>query len=144
MELQIREIEIKDYEFITGLSYQLGYKTTNENTLKWLIEIKNNKDNCVLVTLDKDRIIGWIHAFYTIRLESGPFIEIGGMVIDENYRRMGIGKILVDRIIDWFAFKKCSKLRARCNKTRIETHEFYKAIGFNEVKEQKIFDKQLD
>lgn len=143
MRLFSREAELKDAEFITKLSNQLGYKTTIEKVRNRLSDILSNVDNCIYVIIDNEYIIGWIHGFYSLRIESDTFIEIGGMVVDENYRRKGIGKMLVEKVIEWSRFKNIHKIRVRCNTHRKETHAFYNNIGFIETKEQKIFDMKL-
>ncbi len=45
-----------------------------------------NIDNCAFVAIIEGKIIGWIHAFKALRIETKPFIEIGGLVVDEIYR----------------------------------------------------------
>ena len=144
MNIFSRQAELKDAECITQLSDQLGYKTTIEKTQTRLAEILNNMDNCVYVIIHNENIIGWIHGFYSLRVESDSFVEIGGMVVHENFRRKGIGKMLVKKVIEWAHLKKSNKIRVRCNSLRKETHVFYNSIGFIETKEQKIFDMKLD
>lgn len=142
-EFFLRRAELNDVEFISELSNQLGYESTIEKIHNRLSEILNNSDNYIYVCMDNENIIGWIHGFYSLRVESDSFVEIGGLVVDENYRRNGIGKILVEKVIEWARFKKSDKIRVRCNAVRKETHIFYNRIGFNETKEQKIFDMRL-
>jgi GNAT superfamily N-acetyltransferase len=139
----IREAGPDDSEYMAELSKQMGYKTTTEDVRFRLNKIMDDKNNSVFVILDDIKVIGWIHVFYIFRVESEPFIEIGGMVIDENYRRKGIGRMLVNKIIEWSESKKSTKLRVRCNTIRKDTHSFYKSIGFVESKEQKVFDLNL-
>ncbi|TPG38179.1 GNAT family N-acetyltransferase [Flavobacterium pectinovorum] len=143
MKLFLRHAELNDVEFINKLSNQLGYKSTIEKTHNRLSEILNNVDNCIYVIIVNENIIGWIHGFYSLRVESESFVEIGGLIVDENYRRNGIGKILVKKVIEWAHSKKSNKIRVRCNTLRKETHIFYNRIGFIETKEQKIFDMNL-
>jgi len=144
MEFFLRRAELNDVEFISKLSNQLGYETTIEKMHNRLLEILNNTDNCIYICIDNENVIGWVHGFYSLRVESDSFVEIGGLVVDENYRRNGIGKILVEKVIEWARTKKSTKIRVRCNAVRKETHIFYNRIGFNETKEQKIFDFKLD
>ncbi len=144
MVLSSRIAELKDAERITELSTQLGYEATIETVYNRLSGILTNTDHCVYVIMDNEQIIGWIHGFYTLRVESDPFVELGGMVVDEIYRRKGIGKMLVNNVIEWSHLKKCAKIRVRCNTLRRETHLFYNHIGFVETKEQKVFDLKLD
>lgn len=143
MKFSIRNAEIKDSKSIAELSNQLGYKSENIIIQKRLAEILGNNDNCVFVALENKKIVGWIHGFYSRRVESDPFIEIGGLVVDTSYRKKGIGKLLVEEINNWSHSKKCEKIRVRCNTVRTETHTFYLKIGFEINKEQKIFDKSL-
>ena len=141
MKLLIRNAEIKDSQSIAELSGQLGYLSNKENIKNRLTEILRNSDNCVLVALENETIIGWVHGFYSPRIESDAFVEIGGLVVDEKYRKNGIGKNLIKQVHNWSDSKKCQKLRVRCNVIRKETHVFYEKLGFKIVKEQKIFDK---
>jgi GNAT superfamily N-acetyltransferase len=64
------------------------------------------------------------------------------LVIDENYRKQGIGKLLVNKAREWAKEKHIDKLRVRCNRKRTEAHLFYIALGFVEIKEQKVFESQ--
>lgn len=139
MKLHIRALEVNDFESIAALSNQLGYKAAPEKTKEIIVEILSSKDNCAFVVTDTETVIGWIHAFYSLRIESDPFVEIGGLVIDKNYRRSGFGNMLVQKVAEWAKVKNISTLRVRCNTIRKESHQFYRNIGFEEVKEQKIF-----
>ena len=143
MSLILRVANIKDAECITELSHQLGYETTREKTQQRLAEILSQTDNCIFVAVDDTLVIGWIHGFYSLRVESEPFVEIGGLVVDKNYRKKGIGKILIENVCTWSNLKKCNNIRVRSNIVRKESHQFYKNMGFIELKEQKVFGKQL-
>ena len=108
-----------------------------------------NWENTVLTTIlfcviaSNEKIVGWIHGFYSLRIESDFFVEIGGLVVDENFRKNGIGKKLVDKVMEWSKLKNCEKVRVRCNVIRKESHKFYENIGFEINKEQKIFSKPV-
>ncbi|HPF98043.1 MAG TPA: GNAT family N-acetyltransferase [Mangrovimonas sp.] len=144
MEIIIRNAEIKDSESITELSNQLGYETLNTDIQNRLNAILKHPENCVYVATVNGKVIGWIHGFYSMRVESDFFVEIGGLVVSENSRKNGIGKKLVDKVIEWTELKNCRKVRVRCNVTRTESHRFYEKIGFEINKEQKIFNKHLN
>ena len=99
-----------DVESISQLSDQLGYLSTNDAIKNRLSEILKNKDNCVFVACEGKTIVGQIHGFYALRVESDPFIEIGGLVVSGNYRKKGIGKILADEVVGWAKLRKCYQL----------------------------------
>ena len=143
MSTSIRIATTNDVEYITELSCQLGYETTREKTQQRLTEILNNTDNCVFVAVNDAKVIGWIHGFYSLRVESESFVEIGGLVVDKNHQKKGIGKLLLEMVYKWSKLKKCRNIRVRSNTIRKEAHQFYKKLGFTETKEQKVFGKQL-
>src|SRR5690606_15044121 len=115
----------------------LGYEATIADTQYRLNEILQNKDHCAYVGMKNGKLVGWIHGFYSLRVESDSFVEIGGLVIDENYRKQGIGKKLIDEVIKWSESINCKTIIVRCNVMRKESHTFYENIGFQLKKEQK-------
>jgi GNAT superfamily N-acetyltransferase len=143
MNIAIREITTKDSEVISSLSKQLGYGLSSSETAKQVQEILDSNDNCAFVALHEEKIIGWIHAFKTVRVEAKTFIEIGGLVVDENYRGKGVGKSLVSKVRAWCAEQKITSLRVRCNSKRLEAHQFYLSLEFKESKEQKVFEQDI-
>jgi len=143
-ELDVRIANIDDVEAITQLSNQLGYKAESKEIEFRLTRILSLKDNCVFVATEGDLVIGWIHGFYALRIESASFVEIGGLVIDEINRRKGIGGILVQHVIEWANHMNVATVRVRCNTIRTEAHQFYHRIGFDELKEQKIFSRKVN
>jgi len=144
MEVFIRTATLNDAPSISNLSDQLGYQSGISETEKRLQAVLQDGNNCVFVAVVDEKIIGWIHGFYTVRVESDPFTEIGGLVVDENYRRQNIGKLLINKIVEWALARENKTVRVRCNTIRKGSHQFYLALGFAEVKEQKIFQIQLN
>ena len=139
MNISIRPMQLEDALAINSLSKQLGYDLSLEDTQNCIQQILQRKDDISLVAIFENNIVGWIHAFKAYRIETQPFIEIGGLVVDESHRSKGIGKILVDEVKKWCGSKEISSLRVRCNTRRRESHLFYQRIGFHEMKEQKVF-----
>ena len=72
-------------------------------------------------------------------IEVMPHCEINGLVIDENYRGKGIGKLLIERVMQWAKEKGNANLSLHCNVRRTDAHKFYEHLGFKEVKQQKNF-----
>ncbi|GAA4212377.1 GNAT family N-acetyltransferase [Pedobacter jeongneungensis] len=141
--VEFRAITEKDAESVAGLSTQLGYQSNIEQTLLRIRQISNNNENCGYVALHNSKVVGWIHGFYTLRIESDPFVEIGGLVVDAEYRNLKIGKQLIDRVKLWAKQQQVKKLKVRCNTKRTESHQFYERIGFTENKRQIAFEMDL-
>ncbi|TBO44789.1 GNAT family N-acetyltransferase [Pedobacter kyonggii] len=134
--VQIREISEKDAESVATLSTQLGYESDIKQTSARIKRINNSNENCAFVALVDGEVVGWIHGFYTLRLESDPFIEIGGLIVDENYLNLKIGKQLIENVNIWAKKHQVKKLKVRCNIKRTESHKFYERLGFKENKRQ--------
>jgi GNAT superfamily N-acetyltransferase len=142
-KIVIRMAKMEDAEVIASLSNQLGYVTNQEEITKRLQSILGHSENVVYVATYLGKVVGWIHGFYSLRVESDPFVEIGGLVVDEAHWKMGFGKMLILRIVEWAEHFDCKKIRVRSNITRVESHEFYLRIGFTLSKEQKIFNLEI-
>ncbi len=94
MQILIRTAEEQDVVPITALSGELGYKNNHEDIQNRLKLLLSNADHCVFVALYDDKIVGWIHGFFTVKIESDFFVEIGSLVVKNNFRGNGIGKNL--------------------------------------------------
>jgi GNAT superfamily N-acetyltransferase len=143
MQFITREARMDDVDAITALSNQLGYAITEAATRQNLESIREGSTDMVWVAIYEGKVAGWIHIFQTVRLESGAFFEIGGLVVAEEYRRKGIGRLLVTHAKDSCSRTTVTSLRVRCNVKRKEAHDFYRSLGFSETKEQKVFETQL-
>ena len=142
--VEIRVITKEDAESVAWLSRQLGYESDIEQTSARIKRINNSNDNCAFVALVDDKVVGWIHGFYTLRIESDPFVEIGGLVVDSAYRNLKIGRQLIERVKLWAKKHQVKKLKVRCNIIRTESHKFYERVGFKENKRQIAFEIDLD
>jgi len=134
-----REVTGEDAAIIAALSRQLGYTISVEQTLQNINALLQSEQHAVFVAVD-DNVIGWTGVSYSISPESPPLCEIHGLVIDEQYRNKGIGKLLIEKAKQWSRNRGVGKLRLRCNVKRTATHKFYEHLGFSEIKQQKVFE----
>lgn len=136
----IRMATINDFEDINRLGATLGYEVASEeHARERLLKVLNaSNTNHVWVFEQDDEVKGWIHGFISLRVASDPFIEIGGIVVDDSVRRQGVGTKLVEHVRDW-ANESGFGLRVRSNVERPETHAFYQALGLAEEKRQCVF-----
>ncbi|WP_182922340.1 GNAT family N-acetyltransferase [Pedobacter planticolens] len=131
---QLLAITSKDAQEITALSTQLGYENEIENLLVRIQEIVNSKNDCVFVAKLDGNIVGWIHGFRAVRIESPVFAEIGGLVVDRQWQKQNIGKSLIEAVKEWSNSLGIAKIRVRCNIVRTESHKFYENVGFSQNK----------
>ncbi|HKI78399.1 MAG TPA: GNAT family N-acetyltransferase [Ignavibacteriaceae bacterium] len=143
MKYLIRPAESKDSEILKELSLELGYPSTYKEIQERLIRILNSAENNIFVSLDDQIITGWIHVFGSLRLESDPFAEIGGLVVSSNYRNKGIGKALLGEAEKWALRNGFKEIRVRSRNTRKDARRFYEREGYSVKKVQNVFTKIL-
>lgn len=141
--ITIREAAQSDLTQLTQLTIQLGYPTSTEQISRRLHGILTSQNDIILVAEHHNKLRGWITAQATYRLSADPFVEIGGLVVDENIRGQGVGKKLIQAVADWAKQNEILNLRVRCNVIRLDTHQFYQHLGFTEAKTQKVFKKTI-
>ncbi len=130
---------VNDATTVKTLSQQLGYPLSFEQTLQNITAVVQSKDHTAFVAEYEKEIVGWIGASQAIMIEVMPHCVINGLVIDQDHRGMGIGKLLVDKVKQWAKGKNNTKIGLHCNVKRTEAHLFYEYLGFVEIKQQKNF-----
>jgi GNAT superfamily N-acetyltransferase len=63
--------------------------------------------------------------------------------VDEQYRGCGIGRFLLQHIERWAEEKGCDTILVRSNIIRTEAHLFYQRVGYENIKQSKVFAKKL-
>ncbi len=128
---------------IHDLSLQLGYENEPQLLFTRLQQIVVLKDHAVFAAQLDGKIVGWLHCLVCLRVESPLFVEVAGLVVDENVRGQQIGKKLIETSKHWSRHQGIHLMRIRCNVVRTESHQFYQALGFISNKAQKVFEMTL-
>ncbi|SFP60453.1 GNAT family N-acetyltransferase [Parafilimonas terrae] len=142
-EIFIRRMQIEDAEAVNMLTGQLGYSIDIAQVKCNLELLLNDDDAAAFVAVLNNRVIGWMTVAGVITLESSPYCEIRGLIVDEQLRNKQIGKALIEKTKQWCRDNKRERLRVRCNVVRNASHAFYLHLGFKEKKEQKIFEMDV-
>jgi ribosomal protein S18 acetylase RimI-like enzyme len=109
-----------DYDKLQTLFNQLGWidKTNDINRLKAMVE----NSQIVVTAWDEKIMIGFARCT-TDYVFNG---QINNVVVDSGYRRKGIGKILINKILD------SSKQVTYMLRGSIRNEEFYRSLGFED------------
>ena len=143
--MNLREAHISDTAGITKLCWQLGYEIEEHIVEENLTKLIGKEDNAIyIMEAEDDKIIGWVHVYCKHLLETESFAEIGGLIVDQGVRRLGIGERLMKRCEEWSVQEGYGTLRLRSSNSRTEAHQFYENIGYSNVKSQKVFEKKLN
>ncbi len=68
----------------------------------------------------------WVHGYLYRLFYAEVMCEIGGLVFEKDYRKMGIGRGLIESVENWAREKECSKVSLRSSSSRKKAHQFYK------------------
>ena len=147
-KLTIRRVKLADAEAVAALSGQLGYEASPEDLRQRISKLADCEDNqavFVACMTGKDaRLVGWIDVAITYHLQSEPFVLIGGLVVQDGLRGLGIGKRLCEEAEAWTRTRGISIVRVTSRSTRPDAHRFYLRDGYTEIKTSKVFEKLLD
>lgn len=142
---EIRDATPADAPFLARLSGELGYPSTEEavgSRLAHLLALP--AAHAVMVSVDgRGAVTGWVHASVERTVESEPYAEIRGLVVEEAWRGRGIGETLVRASVAWARSRGVAKVRVRSNVVRERTRAFYLRLGFAVCKTQAVFDLDL-
>jgi len=143
MDIVIRRATPDDCQALSALSEQLGYQATEREIRNRLEDMLVREDQVVFVAEEENQVRGWIHGYFYRLFYEETSVEIGGLVVDKDYRKRGIGKELIKALENWARLKNCRIISLRSNIKRTEAHKFYRALGYNPVKTQYRFIKNL-
>jgi GNAT superfamily N-acetyltransferase len=141
--IPVRTARLSDAEEVARLTVQLGYDASGPTTERRLTRILTRADQRFLVAPLEERLTGWLHAFAWELVETGPFVVIGGLVVDRSFRRKGIGRALLSAAETWAIERGCSVVRLWSSVGRTEAHRFYEHLGYANIKSQYSFVKSV-
>ena len=141
--MRLRKLTPEDAAAVAALSTQLGYSVEQAEAVARL-EALDGRDDHRLVGAELDgQLVGWVHVHAYWTIVSGFEAELGGLVVDEMQRGLGIGRALIGEAAEWAYKKNCTRLRVRTNVIRLRAGDFYRRAGFKEVKRQLVLDLPL-
>lgn len=140
----IRRAAEEDAEAISRLSATLGYTAPPDLIRRWLATILPSHEHLLLVVAEAaGAVLGWLQAHAVCVVESGFRVEIMGLIVSAEVRRIGLGRALVSEAEKWAQAKGAEAIVVRSNVQRVESHAFYPALGFTATKIQKVYRKSL-
>jgi len=144
VSVHIRPMVAKDTACVAALATQLGYPSTPDEIQRRFERIAGNDLHAVFVAEpETGQAVGWLHVFVCHLVESDPYGEIGGLVVDGQRRGAGFGRQLLEQAATWARAKACASIRLRSNIIRRDAQEFYLKRGYSITKTQHAFAKSL-
>ena len=142
--LTIRRVSPEDAAAVAELSIQLGYPATAAEIAQRITALGSCKAyQAVFVACHGPEIVGWIDVALSFDLQRPPYALIGGLVVKDDVRGLGIGKRLCDEAEAWSRAQGVGILRVTSGATRADAHRFYLREGFKDIKMSRVFEKNL-
>lgn len=141
--ITVRIAQPEDAGSIATLCGQLGYPTSPEAVAQRCQRMQANNQHIVYVALANANVVGWVHGHLCDLVITAPQILILGLVVDKHHRGYGIGRLLMQYIEQWAEERGCDTILVRSNVIRTDAHLFYQRVGYENIKQSKVFAKRL-
>ena len=147
MQVKIRSATEQDAPAAARLMAQLAEHTQGhidpgvEDRLRAMIELPQY---AIFVAGDEEgQVVGLLSASQRWTLwHTGPCALIEELVVDEEARRQGIGRALIQATLDWAIDQGCSEVEVSTDHDNTGARAFYKRLGFES--EALLLEYQLD
>jgi GNAT superfamily N-acetyltransferase len=129
----IRGFEPKDIKNLSELTNELGYPTTVEEMETRMKIISKLDNHWTFVAVVEGEVAGYIglnkHYFWE---QNGHFIRVQALVVKKEFRRLNIGKALINHAEKLARQTGAKLIILNCgNKPERESaHQFYPKMGF--------------
>ena len=130
--LQIRKVKTQDLDFVYKSICELENEELNFEVFAAIFnENIANPNNLYLVAENENQGLGFI-SFHTQNLlhHCGRVGEIQEFFINENHRGKGVGRQLIEKIIEYAEEHKLKSIEVTTNKRRVENVMIYENLGF--------------
>jgi GNAT superfamily N-acetyltransferase len=131
--IYLRESLPTDLLTLASLCTELGYPTSTEDMTARTAEISLQPNSKTVVAEVNNQIVGFMGITKCLSWEqNGCFVRIQALVVSEQYRKLGIGKSLIDYAESWAKEMDAKHLVLNCGNRpeRDSAHKFYSKIGF--------------
>lgn len=134
---ELKQLLVKLQKFFTEVDdeYRNLVDFDAEKYLDQIISDVREKDGQIYVAIRDDEPVGFVQGVIldeydlqrTLRREGW----IGLLFVDENFRGLGAGEILLTKICDYFRSRNCDSVKLFCSNANAKALGFYKRNGFS-------------
>lgn len=132
MEIKIRRAEEADFQQILDLFKEFAvFENHPDRMINTLDRTIREKDfiNCFVAETIDQRIIGYATCFFTYYTWIGKCLYMDDLYVKPEFRAQGIGKRLLNSVIEFAKSSHCHKLRWQVSKWNNPAIGFYQSIG---------------
>ncbi|OGF25348.1 hypothetical protein A2331_03990 [Candidatus Falkowbacteria bacterium RIFOXYB2_FULL_34_18] len=124
--MKFRKLQLKDEKDLLQLLPQL----TNRQIILNAKELIRNK-NCHSIVIEHEKkVIGFGQIYVCPTPVEGYFGIIENIIVDKSFRKMGLGKKIMEKLIEIGKKNGAKKIDLTSNPSRIEARNLYESLGF--------------
>ncbi|MEK7500710.1 MAG: GNAT family N-acetyltransferase [Patescibacteria group bacterium] len=79
-----------------------------------------------------DKLVG-ILSIYFVRIPTGLIACAEDLIVQEDYRRWGVGRLLMEKGIEMARLRQARHISLRTNPKRVEANRLYRSLGFKQM-----------
>lgn len=143
--MDVSEVSKEDLPALSALYQQLIPNSCDISKMEQVLcSNQNNSNHMVLVAKDQGRVIGTLLSSCCEMLfgECKSFMVIEDVVVDEQYRRQGVGELLMRGAELHAKARNCSYIMLITDRDRVGSQRFYLSLGY-QMDEYCAFKKHL-
>jgi len=132
MVILIREAVEEDFPKLISLFKQFAaFQKIPEQMMNTAERMKEEKSffRCYVAVNNNGTIAGYLSYFYAYFTFTGKSLYIDDLYVVEKYRGSGIGKKLMQKVVQLAKTEKCRKVRWQVSKWNKKAQDFYKSMG---------------
>ncbi|APJ03920.1 GNAT family N-acetyltransferase [Silvanigrella aquatica] len=146
MDIIIREMNKFDCLRCKDLTLQMGYHDNLADFDKRFSLINKLPHHHLVVaeSLVDKTVVAWMHLEIRYLLVSSFKVEISALMVDEKMRGLGIGKKFLAYAENWTKNCGFKDIFLYSKLMREDAHNFYIKCGYLNLKDEKMFTKNLE
>lgn len=132
MNINIRPATEHDYEAVYNLLLEFAtFHSSADKVYTTIAQLKRDKDlfQCLVAEMDDNQIVGFASHFFCYYSWSGKALYIDDLYVTQSFRKQGIGKQLLDAIVQKAKDNNCFKVRWQTSNWNHNAIAFYKHYG---------------
>lgn len=147
MRVTIRAATDLDLEDLLAMALQLWGDDDEDDLADLLHEIVEAVDQIAFVAVVDGVTAGFATASvrrdYVEGSSGSPVGYLEGVFVEEEFRRLGLGRALVRASEGWAVIEGCSEFGSDAYLDNVESHAFHAALGFEEAGRLVAFIKPI-
>jgi GNAT superfamily N-acetyltransferase len=130
----VRDADEADIPAIARLLGQLGYPADERAVSRRFARIAASPVDRLFVAELDGQVVGLAGIHVSPSLEhDGDAAKVSAIVVDESFRRQGVGRALLDAVEAEARTRGCVLVFLTTAERRAEAHEFYRRLGWEET-----------